>query len=75
MFVQSCCSQRDNKQYDSFIQALKKHIRRKLNIKIIRIDNGSNFVETSTEMKREFSEVDKKKINELLMDIGGEWLI
>ena len=36
---------------------------------------GSNFIGTSTELKRACSEMDKKKINNFLMELGGEWLI
>ena len=60
---------------DSFIQALRRLISRRGNIRIIRSDNGSNFIGASTELKRAFSEMDKKKINDFLMELGGEWLI
>ena len=60
---------------DSFIQALRRLITRRGNIGIIRTKNGSNFVGARTELKRAFSEIDKKKINDLLMELGGEWLI
>ena len=60
---------------DSFIQALRRLINRWGNIRIIRSDNGSNFIGASTELKRAFSEMDKKKINDFLMELGGEWLI
>ena len=36
---------------------------------------GSNFIGASTELKRACSEMDKKKINNFLMELGGEWLI
>ena len=60
---------------DSFIQALRKLIIRRGNIRIIRSNNGSNFVGASTELKRTFSEIDKKKINGFFMKLGGECLI
>ena len=60
---------------DSFIQELKRLISRRENIRIIQSDNGSNFIGASTELKRAFSEMDKKKINDFLMELGGEWLI
>ena len=60
---------------DSFIQALRRLISRRGNIRIIRSDNGSNFIGASTELKRAFNEMDRKKINDFLMKLGGEWLI
>ena len=36
---------------------------------------GSTFIGASTELKRACSEMDKKKINNFLMELGGEWLI
>ena len=60
---------------DSFIQALRRLISRSGNIRIIQSDNGSNFAEASTELKTVFSEMDKRKINDFLMELGGEWLI
>ena len=60
---------------DSFIQALMRLISRRGNIGIIRSDNGSNFIGASTELKRAYGEMDKKKINDFLMELGGEQLI
>ena len=60
---------------DSFIQALRRLISRGANIRIIQSDNGSNFIGANTELKRAFSEMDKKKINNFLMELGREWLI
>ena len=60
---------------DSFMQELKRFISRRENIGIIQSDNGSNFIGASTELKRAFSEMDKKKIDDFLMELGGEWLI
>ena len=60
---------------DSFIQALRRLIIRRGNIRIIWSDNGSNFIGASTELKRAVSEMDKKKINDFLMELGVEWLI
>ena len=60
---------------DSFILALRRLISRKRNIRIIRSDNGSNFIGVSSELKRAFSEIEKKKVNDLLIEMGGEWSI
>ena len=60
---------------DSFILALRRLISRKRNIRIIRSDNGSNFIGVSSELKRAFSEIEKKKVNDFLIEMGGEWSI
>ena len=57
---------------DSFIQALKRLISRRGNIRIILSNNGSNFIGASTELKRAFSKMDKKKMDNFLMELGGE---
>ena len=57
---------------DSFIQALKRLISRRGNIRIILSNNGSNFIGASTELKRAFSEMDKKKMDNFLMELGGQ---
>ena len=59
---------------DSFILALRRLISRRGNIRIIQTNNGRNIVGASTELKRAFSEMGKK-INDFLMNLGGEWLI
>ena len=59
---------------DGFIQALKRLISRRRNVRIIQSGNGSNFIGASTELKRAFSEMEKK-INYFLMEPGGEWLV
>ena len=56
---------------ERFIQALRKIISRKGNIRIIPGDDGSNFIRGSTELKRAFSEMDKKKVNDLFIKLGG----
>ena len=55
---------------DSFIRALRRLISRRRNIRIIRSNIGSNFVGVSTELKRTFSEIEKKKINGFLTKLG-----
>ena len=52
----------------SFIQVLRRLISRRENIRIIWGNNSSNFVVA-------FSEMDTTKINDFLMELGGEWLI
>ena len=48
----------------SFIQALGRLISRSGNIRNIQSDNDSNFVGTSGELKRTFSEMDKKNMDD-----------
>ena len=60
---------------DSFIRALRRLISRRRNIRIIRSNIGSNFVGASTELKRTFSEIEKKKINGFLTKLGWQCLI
>ena len=57
---------------DNFIQVIMRLISRRRNINIIQSDNGSNFVGASTELKKAFSEMDKKTINDFLMELKGE---
>ena len=77
MLVQLYCSHRDNEQYCNcqLYSYTWRLISRRGNIRIIQSDNGSNFIGASTELKRAFNEMDRKKINDFLMKLGGEWLI
>ena len=59
---------------DSFILALRRLIGRRENVRIIRTDNGSNFVGANIELRKEFSEMNHTKINNFLMELGGEWI-
>ena len=52
---------------DNFIQALKRLISRKGNVRIIRSDNGTNFVGASIEQKKAIGEMDEKRINDFLV--------
>ena len=59
---------------DSFIQALRRLISRKGNVRMIRSDNGTHFIGASIELRKAFGEMDKKRINDFLMELGGEWI-
>ena len=59
---------------DSFIQALRRLINKRGNVRMIRSDNGTNFVGASIELKRAFGKMDEKNINDFLMELGGEWI-
>ena len=56
----------------SFIQGLRRLISRRGNVRMIRSDNGTNFVGASIELKKAFGEVDEKRINHFFMEWGGE---
>ena len=47
---------------DSFSQALRKFIACRGNIRLIRCDNGTNFVDAKSELQRSFSEMDEDNI-------------
>ena len=57
---------------DSFIQALRHLISRRGNVRMIRSDNETNFVGASIELKKALGEMDEKRINDFLMELGGE---
>ena len=59
---------------DGFIQALRRLISRRGNVRMIRSDNGANFVGASIELKKALGEMDEKRINDFLMELGGEWI-
>ena len=59
---------------DSFIQALRRLIARRGNVRQIRSDNGSNFVGAEQELLKTFSEMDHSKIENFLQDHGGDWI-
>ena len=41
---------------------------------MIRSDNGTKFVGPSIELKKAFGEMDEKRVNDFLMESGGEWI-
>ena len=44
------------------------------NVRMIRGDNGTNFVGASIELKKAFGKMDEKRINDFLMELGREWI-
>ena len=60
---------------DSFIQALRRFIARRGNIRILRCDNGSNFVGTEREFAKAFQKMDHQKIHYLLENLGSDYII
>ena len=51
---------------DSFIQALRRMVARRGNVRQIRSDNGSNFVGAEQELIKAFNEMDHSKIQSFL---------
>ena len=46
------------------IQVLKRFVVRRDNFQVIKNDNSTDFVGTSAELNKEFSEMNQKQINE-----------
>ena len=63
-----------NMETDSFIQALRRFIASRGNIKLIRCDNGNNFVGAKSEFQRSLSEIDEDKISHFLQNGGTDWI-
>ena len=60
---------------DSFILYLYIFVSQRGNIRLLRSDNGSNFVGASSEFKKAFAEMDQQSINDFMRDNGGEWML
>ena len=63
-----------NMETDSFIQALRRFIARRGNIRLIRCVNGTNFVGTKSELQRSLSQMDEDKISHFLENCGTDWV-
>ena len=59
---------------DSFILALRCLIARRGNVQTIFSDNGSNFVGSENEFRRELEEMDKKKLQSFMQASDGDWI-
>ena len=60
---------------DSFILSLRRFIGRKQKVKMIRSDDGTNFVGTSAEPIPTFQEMDHNKFGDFLEKNGGDWMV
>ena len=60
---------------DSFINALRRFITRRGNIRSIRTDNGSNFIGAEHELTAAFLEMDQKQITNFLSCMNCNWII
>ena len=58
---------------DSFINALERFIARRGKPRVIRSDNGSNFVSAQAELKRAIKEWNQTKIEEFLLQKNIQW--
>ena len=63
-----------NMETDSFIQALRRFIVRRRNIRLIRCDSGTNFVGAKSELQRSLFEMDEDKISHFLQNGGTDWV-
>jgi len=59
---------------DSFIQALRRFVSRRGNVRTIHSDNGTNFVGAQRELQAAVREMDEQRIKEFLQLRGGDWL-
>ena len=55
---------------DSFIQAMRRFLARRGNIRVLRSDNGSNFVGAQKEPEKAYNEIYHQKIQFFLQNIG-----
>ena len=62
-----------NMETDSFIQVLR-FIAHRGSIRLIRCDNGNNFVGAKSELQRSLSEMDEDKISHFLQNGGTDWV-
>ena len=51
---------------DSFIQAFRRVIARRGNIKVLYSDNGTNFVGCANELKKAYKEMDNERIQSFM---------
>ena len=68
--IESTC----NLDTDSFIQCLRRFIARRGEIRLIRSDQGSNFVGANNELKKALRELDEEKISAYLLGKGADWV-
>ena len=57
---------------NSFIQALRRVIARRGNIKVLYSDNGTNFVGCANELKKSYKEMDNERIQSFMQSLGGD---
>ena len=60
---------------DTFIQALRRFIARRGQVRSIRTDNGTNFIGAQNELKKALCEMDHSKIREFATSKGCDWIV
>ena len=60
---------------DSFIMCLKRFIGCHGNVRMLRSDNGSNFIGAEKELSKDFLDMDQNKIRRFLQNLGSDWII
>ena len=63
----------DSQSTSSFINALRRFSARRGSVRLIRCDNGSNFVGAERELKAELENLDQKKVHEMMLKQNIEW--
>ena len=59
---------------DSFIMCLRRFIGRRGTVKMLRRNNGSNFIGVEKELSKVFLEIDQNKIRRFLQNFGSDWI-
>ena len=60
---------------DSFIRCLGGFIGCHANVRMLRSDNGSNFIRAGKELIKDFLEMDQNKIRTFLQNLVSNWII
>lgn len=60
---------------DSFIQSFRRFIARIGSVRMIRCDNGTNFVRARNLFQREMKQLDHEKIQRYLLHSKTDWII
>ncbi|XP_059097362.1 uncharacterized protein LOC131891740 [Tigriopus californicus] len=63
-----------DKSTDSFIQALRRFISRRGQVKLMRSDNGTNFIGAERELRENFQLLKQDEISQDMMNRGIEWV-
>ena len=59
---------------DHFIMMLRRFIARRGQLRLLRSDNGTNFVGCDNELRKAIDEMDESTIDSFLQQQGGEWM-
>ena len=77
----TCCMSRaihietsESLETDSYILALRRFIARRGHVRLLRCDNGTNFVGARNELLSATKEMDATKVKNFLLDHGTHWM-